>query len=124
MSTEPPPGFHAVLPTTKGRLRVLQVGAVELELDAHRARVHGTPVHLPEREFQVLHMLMDNAGRIVSRRELLDALWGADHADVHKSIEVHINRLRRRVRTRGSDPIRTVRGIGYVYDLPDLGCSG
>jgi DNA-binding response OmpR family regulator len=119
-----PPGtpgsFQAVRPASLGQLRILRIGIVELELDAHQARVAGTPIHLPHREFQVLHMLMDNAGRIVTRRQLLDTLWGTDHPDIHKTIEVHINRLRRRLRTPGKpEPIRTVRGVGYIFDLPD-----
>ncbi|WP_298800450.1 winged helix-turn-helix domain-containing protein [uncultured Pseudonocardia sp.] len=92
---------------------------MELELDAHQVRVAGSVSRLPRREFQLLHMLMDNAGRIVDRRELLDTLWGAGHEDAHGSIEVHINRLRRRLRTPGHpERIRTVRGLGYIFDLP------
>lgn len=110
----------AALPASVGTLRILRLGDIELQIDAHLLRVGGTPVHLPNREFQVLEVLLSNAGRVVSRRELLDQIWGQGHSDVHKTVEVHINRLRRRIRAEGrSDPIRTVRGLGYVFDIPD-----
>lgn len=115
----PNPPFQAVAPTSLGRLRILRIGEVELELDGYQVRVAGRPVRLPPREFQVLRMLMDNAGRVVTRRELLDHLWGTQHPDIHKTIEVHINRLRRRLHIPGQpEHIRTVRGLGYIFDLP------
>lgn len=117
-----PPGGRARTPAPAGLgpLRVLRLGDVELQLDGHLLRVGGTAVHLPHREFQVLEILLSNAGRVISRRELLDQIWGPSHHDTHKAIEVHINRLRRRIRAEGKpNPIRTVRGLGYVFDIPD-----
>lgn len=115
-----PPPFQTVLPTSLGQLRVLRLGDVELRLDAHQALVAGAPIHLPHREFQVLHILMDNAGRVVSRRELLDTLWEPGHTDSNKTLEVHLTRLRRRLNTPGTpERIRTVRGLGYIFDLPE-----
>jgi hypothetical protein len=63
--------YMAVDPATLGRLRVLRIGDVELQLDGHKLLVRGTPVHLPHKEFVILRQLMDNAGRVVTRRELL-----------------------------------------------------
>jgi DNA-binding response OmpR family regulator len=120
--TEPSPSspFRAVAPTTQGQLRVLQIGDITLELDAHQVRVAGRITHVPTREYQMLSMLMHNAGRVVGRRELLDTLWGPGHPDTINTLEVHINRLRRRVHIPGRPVhIRTVRGVGYIFDLPD-----
>ena len=98
---------------------MLRLGDVELRLDAHQALVAGTAIHLPHREFQVLHILMDNAGRVVSRRELLDTLWEPRHTDSN-TLDVHVNRLRRRLNTPATpERIRTVRGLGYIFDLPE-----
>ena len=108
-------------PQTLGRLRILKIGDVELQLDGHRLLVRGTPVHLPNKEFVILRQLMDNAGRVVSRRELLDNAWGPDCRDTRNYLEVHIRRLRTKIEGDPFRPthIRTVRGIGYIFDLPD-----
>jgi two-component system response regulator RegX3 len=107
-------------PQTLGQLRVLRVGDVELQLDGHRLIVRGTPVHLPRKEFLILRQLMYNAGRVVTRCELLDNAWGPDRVDVQNYLEVHIRRLRTKIESNADRPtrIRTVRGVGYVFDLP------
>jgi DNA-binding response OmpR family regulator len=112
--------YVAVDPATLGRLRVLRIGEVELQLDGHQLLVRETPVHLPHKEFVILRQLMDNAGRVVTRRELLDHAWGPDRADVRPSLEVHIRRLRVKIESDVDRPtyIRTVRGVGYIFDLP------
>ncbi|MDQ4103362.1 MAG: winged helix-turn-helix domain-containing protein [Actinomycetota bacterium] len=94
---------------------------MELQLDGHRLVVRGTPVHLPHKEFVILQQLMDNAGRVVTRRELLDNAWGPDRADVRNYLEVHIRRLRAKIESDVDRPtrIRTVRGVGYIFDLPE-----
>lgn len=113
--------YLSVDPRTVGRLRVLKVGDVELQLDGYRLLVRGTPVHLPHKEFVILRQLMDNAGRVVTRRELLDNAWGPDKADVRNYLEVHIRRLRTKVEINVNQPtrIRTVRRVGYIFDLPN-----
>ncbi|MDQ3900093.1 MAG: winged helix-turn-helix domain-containing protein [Actinomycetota bacterium] len=115
--------YLPVDPQTLGRLRILKIGDVELQLDGHRLLVRGTPVHLPHKEFVILRQLMDNAGRVVSRRELLDNAWGPDRADVRNYLEVHIRRLRTKIEDDVDRPtrIRTVRGVGYIFDLPQNG---
>lgn len=112
--------YRSVDPQTLGRLRVLRIGDVELQLDGYRLLVRGTPVHLPHKEFVILRQLMDNAGRVVTRQELLDNAWGPDRADARNYLEVHIRRLRTKIETDLDRPthIRTVRGVGYVFDLP------
>ncbi len=112
--------YLPVDPQTLGRLRILRVGDVELQLDGHRLLVRGTPVHLPHKEFVILQQLMDNAGRVVTRRELLDNAWGPDRPDARNYLEVHIRRLRMKIESDLGKPtrIRTVRGVGYVFDIP------
>ena len=120
--TNIPPGdrYLPVDPQTLGLLRILKIGDVELQLDGHRLLVRGTPVHLPHKEFVILRQLMDNAGRVVSRRELLDNAWGPDRAEARNYLEVHIRRLRTKIESDVTRPtrIRTVRGVGYIFDLP------
>jgi DNA-binding response OmpR family regulator len=112
--------YLPVDPQTLGRLRILRVGDAELHLDGHKLLVRGTPVHVTHKEFLILRQLMDNAGRVVSKRELLDGAWGPDRRDDRTYLEVHIRRLRAKIDTDEvrSTRIRTVRGIGYIFDLP------
>jgi two-component system, OmpR family, response regulator RegX3 len=112
--------YLPVDPQTLGMLRIIRIGDVELHLDGHRLLVRGTPVHLPHKEFVILRQLMDNAGRVVTRRELLDNAWGPDRTDARNYLEVHIRRLRTKIESdvHGPTRIRTVRGVGYVFDLP------
>ncbi|NMH99667.1 winged helix-turn-helix domain-containing protein [Pseudonocardia acidicola] len=117
---EPPTiRYLAVYPQTLGHLRFIAIGDVELQVDGHQLFVRGAPVNLPHKEFLLLRQLMGNAGRVVSRRELLDAAWGPRTAD-RKYLEVHIRRLRCRIEENPDSPthIRTVRGVGYVFDFP------
>ncbi|MGH3765602.1 MAG: winged helix-turn-helix domain-containing protein [Pseudonocardiaceae bacterium] len=74
-----------------------------------------------DKEFVILRQLMDNAGRVVTRRELLDNAWGPDREDVRNYLEVHIRRLRVKIESAADRPtrIRTVRRIGYIFDLPE-----
>jgi DNA-binding response OmpR family regulator len=122
-NTPEPCRYLSVDPQTHGRLRILKIGDVELQLDGHRLLVRGKPVHLPHKEFVILRQLMDNAGRVVTRRELLDNAWGSERADVRNYLEVHIRRIRTKVESDVDRPtrIRTVRGVGYIFDLPHVG---
>jgi DNA-binding response OmpR family regulator len=113
--------YIPVAPATLGRLRLLTVGPVELNLDGMAVRVGGRQVHMAPKEFELLAVLMQNAGRLLTRRQLLDAVWGEGYPDRNKTLDVHIRRLRRHLE---ADPealarMRTVRGLGYVYDIGD-----
>ena len=112
--------YLSVDPQTLGRLRILGIGDVALQLDGHRLVVRGTPVHLAHKEFVILRQLMENVGRVVTRRALLDNAWGPDRADARNYLEVHIRRLRTKIESDADRPtrIRTVRGIGYIFDFP------
>ena len=110
--------YERVQPATIGHLRVLTARDVELDIDGHQVRWKGCPVHLPLKEFDVLRLLMDNAGRVLTRRELLDRVWGEGYPDTNKTIDVHITRIRRKIDCDdGPTRIRTVRGMGYIFDL-------
>jgi DNA-binding response OmpR family regulator len=120
-------GYVLVPPSTQGRLRLLTVGPVQLDLDGKQLWVAGEPVHVPLKEFRLLAALMDNAGRVLSRRELLDTCWGDGHPDGTKTLDVHIKRVREHL--AAADPalrerLRTVRGYGYVFDLVPLRSLG
>lgn len=113
--------YVAVTPQTLGRLRLLTVGSVELNLDGMAVRISGHSVHMAPKEFELLAVLMENAGRLLTRRQLLDAVWGEGYPDRNKTLDVHIRRLRRHLEI---DPdafarMRTVRGLGYVFDIGD-----
>jgi two-component system response regulator RegX3 len=112
------PPYETVQPTTIGHLRLLHINGVGIDLDGHRVFADGTEIQLPRKEFDLLHTLLDNAGRVLSRRELLDTVWGDGYPDVNKTLEVHIRRLRRKLGPKpAASRIRTVRGIGYVFDV-------
>ncbi len=94
---------------------VLVVGDIELDLDSHEVRVRAQTVNLPLREFELLALLMENAGRVMERYTLIDRIWGLDYVGDTKTLDVHIKRLRSKVETDPSNPTRivTVRGVGY-----------
>ena len=95
------------------------LGAGDLELDREKKRVSrsGREVHLGPTEFRLLEFLMQSPGRVYSREQLLDGVWGRDIYIDERTVDVHVGRLRRALnRGRASDPIRTVRGAGYSFD--------
>lgn len=110
--------YETVHPATIGHLRLLTINGVSIDLDGHRVFADGTEVSLSPKEFDLLQTLAENAGRALTRRQLLDTVWGAEYADGNKTLEVHIRRLRSKLDPRSSSSrIRTVRGIGYVFDI-------
>ena len=95
------------------------LGAGDLELDREKKRVQrsGREVHLGPTEFRLLEFLMQSPGRVYTREQLLDGVWGRDIYIDERTVDVHVGRLRRALnRGRASDPIRTVRGAGYSFD--------
>jgi len=96
----------------------LSAGDVVLDLDRHEVFVGGTEVALTLKEFQLLTMLLANAGRVVSRESLITRVWGPDYFGDTKTLDVHIRRIRGKIERPGS-PLRsitTVRGVGYRYE--------
>ena len=96
---------------------VLAAGDLELDRKAFRVRRSGTELHLGPTEFRLLEFLMQSPGRVFSREQLLDGVWGRDVYVDERTVDVHIGRLRRALnRGRSRDPIRTVRGAGYAFN--------
>lgn len=94
---------------------LLKAGELELDKETHRVRRSGRELHLGPTEFRLLEFLMQSPGRVFSRAQLLDAVWGRDVFVDERTVDVHVGRLRRAL-GRGRDPIRTVRGAGYSFD--------
>ena len=95
---------------------VLQFKDIELDRAAHRVKRGQRDVRLGPTEFRLLEFLMESTGRVLSRSQLLDGVWGRNAFVDERTVDVHIGRLRKAlVRGRETDPIRTVRGAGYVF---------
>jgi two-component system phosphate regulon response regulator PhoB len=96
---------------------VLRAGDLELDRETFRVRRGGREVHLGPTEFRLLDFLMKTPGRVFTREQLLDGVWGRDVFVDERTVDVHIGRLRRALnRGKSRDPIRTVRGAGYSFD--------
>jgi two-component system response regulator RegX3 len=93
-------------------------GDVHLDPERHEVRVRGDEVRLPLKEFELLELLMANAGRVVTRDTLIDRVWGPDYIGDTKTLDVHIKRLRAKVEADPAHPthITTIRGLGYRFD--------
>ncbi|HET6812379.1 MAG TPA: response regulator transcription factor [Acidimicrobiales bacterium] len=102
---------------------VLEVGDVALDSDRHEVTLRGTSVRMPLREFEVLELLMTNAGRVVTRDTLIDRVWGGDYVGDTKTLDVHIKRLRAKLEDDPGHPkrITTIRGLGYRFEAPRSG---
>jgi two-component system phosphate regulon response regulator PhoB len=95
----------------------LVLGDLELDRTTKRVRRSGKDLHLGPTEFRLLEFLMTSPGRVFSRAQLLDAVWGQDVYVDDRTVDVHVGRLRKAINRRGQrDPIRTVRGSGYSFD--------
>ncbi|MBT9292077.1 phosphate regulon transcriptional regulator PhoB [Prosthecodimorpha staleyi] len=96
---------------------LLKAGDLELDKETHRVRRGGREIHLGPTEFRLLEFLMSSPGRVFSREQLLDGVWGRDVYVDERTVDVHVGRLRKAInRGREKDPIRTVRGAGYAFD--------
>jgi two-component system phosphate regulon response regulator PhoB len=96
---------------------LLAAGDIELDRETHRVRRSGREIHLGPTEFRLLEFLMQSPGRVFSREQLLDGVWGHDVYVDERTVDVHVGRLRKSInRGRAKDPIRTVRGSGYALD--------
>jgi len=94
---------------------VLEVGTISLDRDRHEVTIDGEAAQLPLKEFQLLALLMENAGIVVTRQTLIDRVWGYDYVGDTKTLDVHIKRLRAKVEPSTDEPSRivTIRGLGY-----------
>ncbi len=96
----------------------LEAGPVRMDVDRHTVTVRGAPASLPLKEFELLEMLLRNAGRVLTRMQLIDRVWGSDYVGDTKTLDVHVKRLRAKVETDPANPrhIVTVRGLGYKFE--------
>jgi two-component system response regulator RegX3 len=96
----------------------ITVGDVSLDPDEHRVLIDGTEVQMPLKEFELLHLLLANAGRVLSRDVLIDRVWGSDYVGDTKTLDVHVKRLRGKLEADSANPTRivTIRGLGYKYE--------
>ena len=97
---------------------VIEAGGVRIDVDRHVASVRGEEMSLPLKEFELLEMLVRNAGRVMTRGQLIDRIWGQDYVGDTKTLDVHVKRLRAKVEEEPSSPslLVTVRGLGYKFE--------
>jgi two-component system response regulator RegX3 len=97
---------------------VLECGPVRMDVDRHVVTVDGDPKQLPLKEFELLEMLLRNAGRVLTRGQLIDRVWGSDYVGDTKTLDVHVKRLRGKVEPDPARPrhLVTVRGLGYKFE--------
>jgi two-component system, OmpR family, response regulator RegX3 len=96
----------------------LMVGDVSLDPVSHEVRVRGATVGLPLKEFELLELLLENAGRVLTREVLIDRIWGHDYVGDTKTLDVHVKRLRAKIEADPANPrhLLTVRGLGYKFE--------
>ncbi|MCK7610932.1 phosphate regulon transcriptional regulator PhoB [Roseibium sediminicola] len=96
---------------------MLRSGDIELDRETHRVRRNTKEIHLGPTEFRLLEFLMTSPGRVFSREQLLDGVWGHDVYVDERTVDVHVGRLRKALnKGKAKDPIRTVRGAGYAFN--------
>ncbi len=96
----------------------LAAGPVRMDVDRHVVTVHGESIRMPLKEFELLEMLLRNAGRVLTRGQLIDRIWGSDYVGDTKTLDVHVKRLRAKIEASPGEPkhLVTVRGLGYKFD--------
>lgn len=96
----------------------LESGPVRMDVERHLVTVDGKDLGLPLKEFELLELFLRNSGRVLTRAQLIDRVWGADYVGDTKTLDVHVKRLRAKIEDDPADPrlLHTVRGLGYKYD--------
>lgn len=96
----------------------MSAGPVRMDVERHVVTVDGDPVALPLKEFELLELLLRNAGRVLTRGQLIDRVWGSDYVGDTKTLDVHVKRLRSKIEPEPSAPryLVTVRGLGYKFE--------
>ena len=97
---------------------MLTAGTVRMDIERHTVAVSGAVVNMPLKEFELLEFLLRNAGRVLTRGQLIDRVWGTDYFGDTKTLDVHIKRIRSRIEATPSEPtmLVTVRGLGYRFE--------
>ncbi len=111
---------RAPLADEPASLDAVEVGEVRVDPERHEVHVRGERVELPLKEFELLHLLVENAGRVLPRETIIDRVWGPHYFGDTKTLDVHIKRLRSKVEDEPSLPTRivTIRGLGYKFETP------
>ncbi|WP_256796171.1 response regulator transcription factor [Terrabacter sp. Ter38] len=96
----------------------LESGPVRMDVERHTVSVQGRSASLPLKEFELLEMLLRNSGRVLTRMQLIDRVWGSDYVGDTKTLDVHVKRLRAKVEPDPANPVHivTVRGLGYKFE--------
>jgi two-component system response regulator RegX3 len=99
--------------------QVLEAGPVRMDVERHLVTLAGAELHLPLKEFELLEMFLRNTGRVLTRGQLIDRVWGSDYVGDTKTLDVHVKRLRSKIETNPAEPelLTTVRGLGYKLAL-------
>jgi two-component system response regulator RegX3 len=99
-------------------LGIHSVAGIRLDTGKHQVTVNGTLISLPLKEFELLEFLMRNSGRVLTRTQLIDRIWGGDYYGDTKTLDVHIKRLRSKIEADPANPvlIQTIRGLGYKLE--------
>ena len=99
-------------------ISVLEAGPVRMDVERHTVTVRGEQVTLPLKEFDLLEYLLRNSGRVLTRGQLIDRVWGADYVGDTKTLDVHVKRLRSKIEADPGKPVHlvTVRGLGYKFE--------
>ena len=97
----------------------IEAGSVRIDIERHVVSVRGENITMPLKEFDLLEFLVRNSGRVLTRNQLIDRVWGADYVGDTKTLDVHIKRLRAKIEIDPSTPlhINTVRGLGYKFEI-------
>ncbi|MCX6458891.1 MAG: response regulator transcription factor [Actinobacteria bacterium] len=97
---------------------VIEAGPARMDVDRHVVAVRGEQVAMPLKEFDLLELLMRNVGRVLTRSQLIDRVWGSDYVGDTKTLDVHVKRLRSKIESDPANPVHivTVRGLGYKFD--------
>jgi two-component system response regulator RegX3 len=97
---------------------VIEAGPVRMDVDRHVVTVRGQSVAMPLKEFDLLELFVRNSGRVLTRAQLIDRVWGADYVGDTKTLDVHVKRLRTKIEEDPTNPVHltTVRGLGYKFD--------
>jgi two-component system response regulator RegX3 len=114
------PSDDSALALPTGEDDIVTVGDVSLDHQRHEVTIRGVEARLPLKEFELLALLLENAGRVLTRDTLIDRVWGSDYVGDTKTLDVHVKRLRSKVEQDPANPSRivTIRGLGYKYEVP------
>ena len=97
---------------------VITAGPVRIDIERHQVNINDEPISLPLKEFELLEFLVRNSGRVLTRAQLIDRVWGSDYFGDTKTLDVHVKRLRAKIESDPANPvyIQTIRGLGYKFE--------